>query len=86
MRIVHDFLGEDYGIPTRQTLDAIATLAASEGIVTDPVYSGKALGGLFEMIRRKDLSACNNVLFVHTGGAASLPVYSSAFASDGRYE
>jgi L-cysteate sulfo-lyase len=86
VRIVHDFLGEDYGIPTRQTLDAMATLGASEGIVTDPVYSGKALGGLFEMIRRKDLSACNNVVFVHTGGAASLPVYSSAFASDGRYE
>ncbi len=86
VRIVHDFLGEDYGIPTRQTLDAIATLAASEGILTDPVYSGKALGGFFEMIRRKDLAACNNAVFVHTGGAASLPVYASAFAPDGRYE
>ncbi len=86
MRIVHEFLGEDYGIPTRQTLDAIATLAATEGILVDPVYSGKALGGLFEMIRRNDLSACNNVVFVHTGGVASLPVYASAFAPDGRYE
>ena len=86
VRIVHDFIGEDYGIPTRQTLDAIATLAASEGILTDPVYSGKALGGFFEMIRRRDLSACNNAVFVHTGGAATLPVYASAFAPDGRYE
>ena len=33
----------DYGIPTRQTTDAIKTLAATEGIITDPVYSGKAL-------------------------------------------
>ncbi len=73
LRIVHDFLGEDYGIPTRQTVDAIRTLAATEGIVTDPVYSGKALGGLLEMIRRRDLGACDNAIFVHTGGAASLP-------------
>jgi L-cysteate sulfo-lyase len=78
LRIVHDFLGEDYGIPTRQTLDAIKTLAATEGIVTDPVYSGKALGGFFEMIRRGDL-ACDNAIFVHTGGVASLPVYTTAF-------
>ena len=85
-RIAHDFLGEDYGIPTRQTIDAIKTLATTEGILTDPVYSGKALGGLFAMIRRNDLTSCNNAVFVHTGGAASLPVYTSAFASDQRYE
>ncbi len=86
VRIVHDFLGEDYGIPTRQTIDAIATLASTEGILVDPVYSGKAFGGLLEMIRRKDLTTCSNVVFVHTGGVASLPVYASTFASDGRYE
>ena len=85
-RIVHDFLGEDYGIPTRQTIDAIQTLAATEGIVTDPVYSGKALGGMFEMIRRGNLSSCDNVVFLHTGGTASLPVYTSAFQPDQRYE
>jgi L-cysteate sulfo-lyase len=79
LRIVHDFLGEDYGIPTRQTIDAIRTLAATEGIVTDPVYSGKALGGFFEMIRRRDFAACDNAIFVHTGGVASLPVYTTAF-------
>lgn len=86
VRIVHEFLGEDYGIPTRQTIDAIATLAATEGILTDPVYSGKALGGFLAMIRRKDLSSCNNAVFVHTGGVAALPVYGTAFGSDERYE
>lgn len=79
--IAHDFLGEDYGIPTRQTIDAIAALARTEGVLTDPVYSGKALGGLCEMIRRRDLSASSNVVFVHTGGVASVPVYRSAFAT-----
>ena len=79
LRIVHDYLGEDYGIPTRQTIDGIRTLASTEGIVTDPVYSGKALGGFFEMIRRRELPSGNNAVFVHTGGVASLSVYTSAF-------
>jgi L-cysteate sulfo-lyase len=81
VRIAHEFLGEDYGVPTRLTIDAIAALASAEGILTDPVYSGKALGGLFEMIRRKDLSASSNIVFVHTGGVASVPVYRNAFAT-----
>ena len=78
-RIVHDYLGEDYGIPTRQTIDAIKLLASAEGIVCDPVYSGKALGGLCEMVRAKQLASYANVIFVHTGGVASLSVYRSAF-------
>lgn len=86
LRIVHDFLGEDYGIPTRQTIDAVKALAATEGVLVDPVYSGKAFAGLLEMHRRGDLVACRNVVFVHTGGLASMPVYAKAFAPDGRYE
>jgi len=78
-RIVHDYLGEDYGIPTRQTIDAIKSLARTEGIICDPVYSGKALGGLFEMLKTKRLASYRNVIFVHTGGVASLPVYRAAF-------
>jgi L-cysteate sulfo-lyase len=78
-RIVHDYLGEDYGIPTRQTIDAIKLLATTEGIVCDPVYSGKALGGLFDMLRAKRFATSTNVIFVHTGGVASLPVYRTAF-------
>lgn len=80
LRVIHDILGEDYGIPTRQTVDAISALAANEGILVDPVYSGKAFAGLLEMHRRGDLAGCSNVVFVHTGGVASLPVYASAFA------
>jgi L-cysteate sulfo-lyase len=79
VRIVHEFLGQDYGIPTSQTIEAIRTLAATEGIVTDPVYSGKALGALIEMIRRGELASHDNAIFIHTGGTASLPMYSNAF-------
>ena len=79
VRIVHDYLGEDYGIPTRQTIDGIRQLASLEGIVCDPVYSGKALGGLLEMLRTSELRSARNIIFVHTGGIASLPVYLDAF-------
>jgi L-cysteate sulfo-lyase len=78
-RIVHDYLGDDYGIPTRQTIDAIKLLASLEGIVCDPVYSGKALAGLIDMLRVGAFAASSNVIFVHTGGVASLPVYRAAF-------
>jgi len=79
VRIVHEYLGEDYGIPTRQTIDGIRQLASLEGIVCDPVYSGKALGGLLDMLRTSELRSAQNVIFVHTGGTASLPVYLDAF-------
>ena len=79
VRIVHDYLGEDYGIPSRQTIDGIRQLASLEGIVCDPVYSGKALGGLLEMLRTSELRSAHNIIFVHTGGVASLPVYLDAF-------
>jgi L-cysteate sulfo-lyase len=84
IRINHEFIGEDYGIPTRQTIDAIELLARSEGILTDPVYSGKALGGLFALTQVQPMRAYRDVVFIHTGGVASLPIYSNAFASDQR--
>lgn len=84
INIAHEFLGEDYGIPTPQTIDAIELLARTEGILTDPVYSGKAFGGLVAMLAQERLKHHENVVFVHTGGTASLPVYADAFPSDRR--
>ena len=84
VRVLHDFIGKDYGIPTRQTADAIRTLAAMEGILTDPVYSGKAFGGLVSMTLQGAFSPVSNVVFVHTGGVASLAVYTAALVSDQR--
>ena len=84
LRVLHDFIGPDYGIPTQQTTDAIKLLAETEGILTDPVYAGKAFGGLLSMIRKKDFASLSNIIFVHTGGVASLPVYAAAFRSDQR--
>jgi len=84
IKIDHDFVGDDYGIPTRQTIDAIRLLAEVEGILTDPVYSGKAFGGLVALLQRDAMKGMDNVVFVHTGGVASLPIYTSAFSADQR--
>jgi L-cysteate sulfo-lyase len=78
VEIDHRYLGEDYGIPTPATIEAIRLAASLEGLVFDPVYSGKGLSGLIALIRDRALDA-RNVVFVHTGGVASLPVYSHAF-------
>ncbi len=75
IHIRNEFLGAGYGIPTEQAIDAIRVLAQLEGIVTDPVYSGKALGALFALVRNRELDAGKPVIFVHTGGVTALSAY-----------
>lgn len=65
--------GGAYGQLDDQTKGNIKLAASTEGLVTDPVYSGKALSGMCEMIQAEELSG--NVLFVHTGGVLSLSAY-----------
>ncbi|KAI5896148.1 tryptophan synthase beta subunit-like PLP-dependent enzyme [Schizophyllum commune H4-8] len=66
-----------YGRMDAQTRDAIKSLATLEGIVTDPVYTGKALAGILGRARSGDLADSKNVLFVHTGGQTSCSAYPS---------
>ena len=80
VEIDHRYVGEDYGIPTPATIEAIRLAASLEGLIFDPVYSGKGLSGLIALLRDRALNDAKNVVFVHTGGTASLPVYSHAFA------
>jgi L-cysteate sulfo-lyase len=79
VRLDSRYLGEDYGIPTPATLAAIRELAGTEGVLLDPVYSGKAFGGLLDRIRRGEFSDRSDLVFIHTGGTAALPVYQDAF-------
>ncbi|MEZ5550723.1 MAG: D-cysteine desulfhydrase family protein [Pseudomonadales bacterium] len=71
------YLGEGYGLPTRLTVEAIRKVAACEGLLMDPVYSGKAMGGLIDRIRRGEFDTVQDLVFIHTGGSAALPVYGS---------
>jgi L-cysteate sulfo-lyase len=73
------FIGGGYGVPTEQMREAIELVARTEGILLDPVYSGKAMAGLLTLIGEGRFSAEDNVVFVHTGGAAALFGYRSAF-------
>ena len=71
--------GDAYGAPTESMLEAVRLLASLEGLLTDPVYGGKAFAGLLAAVRRGDYPAGSNLLFVMTGGLPGLFAYRSAF-------
>jgi 1-aminocyclopropane-1-carboxylate deaminase/D-cysteine desulfhydrase-like pyridoxal-dependent ACC family enzyme len=66
------FIGEGYGIPTPECLDAIRLLARTEAILLDTCYTGKAMAGLIHDIRTGAISPRDTVIFLHTGGAPAL--------------
>jgi 1-aminocyclopropane-1-carboxylate deaminase len=71
------FNGGAYGHLNEETKDAIKLLANTEGILTDPVYTGKAVAGLIGLVREGAFGSAQNVLFVHTGGTPALSAYPS---------
>ncbi len=75
-----DYVGEGYGIPAASTIEAIRMLAELEGILLDPVYSGKGMAGLIDLVRKGHFEKGQRIVFLHTGGAAALFAYGSAFA------
>jgi len=78
--IVYDeYIGPGYGVPSDGMIEATKLLAKKEGILLDPVYSGKGFAGLIGLIKNKKFTKNDNVLFIHTGGAASLSAYEWAF-------
>jgi len=66
-----------YGIPDATTIEAIRFGAATEAFITDPVYEGKSLAGLMDMVRRGEIAPGTNVLYAHLGGQLALSAYSS---------
>lgn len=66
------FVGERYGMPTPASVEAVHLVARAEGILIDPVYTGKAMAALFAHIRAGTLAADRPVVFMHTGGAPAL--------------
>ena len=76
-----DYVGPGYGIPADSTLEAIDIFARLEGILLDPVYSGKGAAGLIDLIRRGHYKKGDRVVFLHTGGAVALTGYLNSFKS-----
>ena len=77
--INHAYLGEGYGKPTEGCLAAIHMAAQLEGLLFDPVYSGKALAALIDQINLGNLNHLSDVVLIHTGGGSSLGAYIDAF-------
>ncbi len=66
-----------YGIPDKSTVDAIETCARLEGMITDPVYEGKSMAGLIDLVGRREIGKDSNVLYAHLGGQPALNGYTS---------
>jgi D-cysteine desulfhydrase family pyridoxal phosphate-dependent enzyme len=67
-----DHIGEGYGIPTSEALDAIRLLARTEAILLDPCYTSKAMAALIRHVRAGDVAASDAIVFLHTGGMPAL--------------
>ena len=77
-----DYVGDGYGLPTKAMNDAVMLLARMEGVLFDPVYSGKGLAGMLDLIGQGYFKKAKNILFVHTGGSAGLFGYSDKLDTD----
>jgi len=78
-----DYVGTGYGISTPGSLEAIKMLARLEGILLDPVYTGKGMAGLIDLVRRGAYRKGQNIVFLHTGGSVGLFAYLRDFGFDG---
>jgi len=77
-----DYVGDGYGVPTKSMNDAILLLARLEGLLFDPVYSGKGLAGMIDLVDSGYFGDAKNIVFVHTGGAAGLFAYRDRLSTE----
>ena len=78
-----NYVGPGYGLPTPGMIEALKLLARTEGLLFDPVYSGKGLDGMIDQIRKGYFDGMDNVVFLHTGGSAALFGYPETFGLPG---
>jgi 1-aminocyclopropane-1-carboxylate deaminase len=74
----HRFHAGTYGIPDRQTIEAIRLAGRLEGMITDPVYEGKSMAGLIELVSSGEIDRGSTVLYAHLGGQPALSAYAGA--------
>ena len=68
-----------YGIPDEGTLEAMRTAGSLEGMITDPVYEGKSMAGMIDLVKRGEIDQGSNVLYAHLGGQPALSAYAGLF-------
>lgn len=74
--VVYDnYVGPGYSLPTQAMVDAVQLLARTEAILMDPVYTGKAMSGMLDLMKNGYFKGCENIIFIHTGGSPALYAY-----------
>jgi 1-aminocyclopropane-1-carboxylate deaminase len=79
--VLEGWAGDAYGIPVQSTLDAIRLTGRIEGMILDPVYEGKSMAGLIDLIMTGQIGSDSTVLYAHLGGQPALNAYSALFRS-----
>jgi 1-aminocyclopropane-1-carboxylate deaminase len=79
--VLDGWAGDHYGIPVASTLDAIRLTGSLEGVILDPVYEGKSMAALVDLVRTGAIPRESNVLYAHLGGQPALNAYSALFKS-----
>jgi D-cysteine desulfhydrase/L-cysteate sulfo-lyase len=74
-----NYYGEGYGIPTDEMIEAVRLCAQHEGLILDPVYTGKGMSGLIDLCRTSFFNEKENILFLHTGGSQGVFAYQEIF-------
>ena len=74
------FGGPEYGLPNEGTMEAIRTCARLEGMLTDPVYEGKSMDAMIQMVKNGEFPEGSKVLYAHLGGVPAINAYSKTFA------
>ncbi len=77
--VLDGWAGDYYGIPVQSTLDAIRLTGSLEGVIIDPVYEGKSMAALIDLVRDGEIGRDSNVLYAHLGGQPALNAYSALF-------
>jgi 1-aminocyclopropane-1-carboxylate deaminase len=77
--VLAGWAGERYGVPDQSTLDAIRLLGRLEGVIVDPVYEGKSMAGLIDLVRDGEIGNHSTVLYAHLGGQPALSAYGALF-------
>ncbi len=82
--VLEGWAGDLYGIPVQSTLDAIRLTGQLEGVIIDPVYEGKSMAGLIDLIHNGDIAKDSTVLYAHLGGQPALNAYAALFTDTRR--
>nr|WP_307775443.1 D-cysteine desulfhydrase [uncultured Cetobacterium sp.] len=84
VQVTDAYVGPGYSLPTDGMVEAVQMLARTEGILLDPVYTGKVMAGLIGMIREGKFKKEDNVLFLHTGGSPALYAYTETILKENK--